>query len=119
MSKEYQRPNNILLKSNNESPYKEYEGNFFKRVKPYNNEENLIAISFKEDLDYKKITKEKILKDYELIYLVLNRYPMNNGKKVIKFGPNVILFLVKKNIFIIIMKKRKKKFWKFIIKIYY
>ena len=66
ISKEYQRPNNILLKSNNESPYKEYEGNFFKRVKPYNKEENLIAISFQEDLDYKKITKEKILKDYEL-----------------------------------------------------
>ena len=66
ISKVYQRPNNILLNSNIELEYKEYEGNFFKRVKPYNKEENLIAISFKEDLDYKKITKEKIIKDYEL-----------------------------------------------------
>ena len=66
ISKEYQRPNNDLIKSNNQSQYKEYEGSFFKRVKPYNKEENLIAISFKEDLDYKKITKEKLIKDYEL-----------------------------------------------------
>ena len=65
ISKEYQKPNN-LFKVNKESQYKEYEGNFFKRVKPYNKEENLIAISFIEDLEYKKITKENLIKDYEL-----------------------------------------------------
>ena len=65
ISKEYQQPNN-LFKDDKQSQYKEYEGNFFKRVKPYNKEENLIAISFKEDLDYKKITKENLIKDYEL-----------------------------------------------------
>ena len=65
ISKEYQKPN-ILFSSNKQSQYKEFEGNFFKRVKKYNKEENLISVSFLEDLEYKKITKEKLLKDYEL-----------------------------------------------------
>ena len=63
--KEYQKPNENI-RTKNENVYEEYEGNFFKRVKKINSEENLIVISFKDDLDYKKITKEKILKDYEI-----------------------------------------------------
>ena len=64
--KEYQKPNENV-NQNNENKYEEYEGDFFKRVKNYNKEENLIVISFKDDLEYKNITKEKILKDYNLI----------------------------------------------------
>ena len=65
ISKEYQKPN-TSFETNKDSEYKEFEGNFFKRVKKFNKEENLIAISFIEDLDYKKITKENLIKDYEL-----------------------------------------------------
>ena len=63
-SKEYQKPS--INTKNIESIYSEIEGNFFKRVKSYNKDENLIIISFKDDLDYRKITKEEILKNYEL-----------------------------------------------------
>ena len=65
-SKEYQKPNTNINSKNIESIYTEIEGNFFKRVKAYNKDENLIIISFKDDLEYKKITKEEILKNYEL-----------------------------------------------------
>ena len=63
--KEYQRPNQ-KLKKNLENKYKEIEGNFFKRVKNYGPGENLIVVSFKDDLEYKNITKKNILEDYEL-----------------------------------------------------
>ena len=64
ISKDYQKPD-ISLKSNINtiSEYKEINGNFFKRVKSYNNDQNLILISFKDDLNYKKISEEKIIKD--------------------------------------------------------
>ena len=62
MDKDYQRP----IKEEETSKFKEYEGSFLKRVKKYNNKENLVLISFIDDLEYKKITKEKILKDYSL-----------------------------------------------------
>ena len=63
IDKEFQKP-----KKKEISKYEEYEGNFLKRVKKYNNKENLVLISFLEDLEYKKINKEQIIKDYSLIY---------------------------------------------------
>ena len=65
-SKEYQKPSINLNSKNIELQYKEIEGNFFKRVKAYNTDENLVIVSFKDDLEYRKITKEEILKNYEL-----------------------------------------------------
>ena len=62
IDKDYQKPN----KKEENSKFKEYEGTFLKRVKKLNNKENLILISFIDDLEYKKISKEKILKDYIL-----------------------------------------------------
>ena len=59
--KEYQRPNQ-KLKKNLENKYKEIEGNFFKRVKNYGPGENLIVVSFKDDLEYKNITKKKYIR---------------------------------------------------------
>ena len=62
IDKDYQKPNKIKEKSE----FQEFEGTFLKRVKKYNNKENLILISFLEDLEYKKISKEKIIKDYSI-----------------------------------------------------
>ena len=62
IDKEYQKP--TIIKEI--SKYEEYDGTFFKRVKQYNNKENLVLISFKDDLEYKKISKEKIIEDYSL-----------------------------------------------------
>ena len=62
IDKEYQKP----IFKEKISKYEEYEGNFLKRVKKYNTKENLVLISFLEDLEYKKITKEQIVKDYSL-----------------------------------------------------
>lgn len=65
-SKDFQKPNPDIKSNNTQSELLEIEGNFFKRVKSYNKDENLIIISFKDDLDYRKITREEILKNYEL-----------------------------------------------------
>ena len=62
IDKEYQKPN----KKEENTKFKEFEGTFLKRVKKYNNKENLLLVSFLDDLEYKKISKEKILKDYSL-----------------------------------------------------
>ena len=64
IDKEYQKPTNITKEESSE--YKEYEGTFLKRVKNYNGSENLVLVSFLDDLSYKKITKEKIIEDYAL-----------------------------------------------------
>ena len=63
IDKDYQKPN----KPKEISEFQEYEGNFLKRVKKDNNTENLVLVSFLDDLEYKKISKEKIIKDYSLI----------------------------------------------------
>ena len=62
IDKVYQKPNN----AKDISKYQEFEGTFLKRVKKYNDKENLVLISFMDDLQYKKITKENIMKDYSL-----------------------------------------------------
>ena len=64
IDKEYQKPSNVIKDENSE--FKEYEGTFLKRVKNYNGSENLVLVSFLDDLLYKKITKEKIIEDYGL-----------------------------------------------------
>ena len=64
IDKEYQKPSNVIKDVN--SDFKEYEGTFLKRVKNYNGSENLVLVSFLDDLLYKKITKEKIIEDYGL-----------------------------------------------------
>ena len=62
IDKDYQKPN----KPKEISEFQEYEGNFLKRVKKDNNKENLVLVSFLDDLEYKKISKEKIIKDYSV-----------------------------------------------------
>ena len=64
IDKEYQKPTNVAKDTSSE--FKEYEGTFLKRVKNYNATENLVLVSFLDDLSYKKITKEKIIDDYAL-----------------------------------------------------
>lgn len=60
-SKDYQRP----LKDNDNNDYQEYDGSFLKRVKNYSEKENLVLISFKEDLSYRKINEESLIKEYK------------------------------------------------------
>ena len=69
IDKDYQKPTN----HKKISEYQEFEGTFFKRVKKYNDKENLIIISFLDDLEYKNITKEKIIEDYNLKENDINR----------------------------------------------
>ena len=65
IDKDYQKPNETK-EIKEISEYQEFEGNFLKRVKKDNNKENLVLVSFLDDLEYKKISKEKIIKDYSV-----------------------------------------------------
>ena len=58
----YQKP---LIDINN-NVFKSYDCSFLKRVKNLNENENLILITYIDDLEYRKLTNEELIKNLEL-----------------------------------------------------
>ena len=61
-SENYQKP--LINKNNN--IFKSYDCSFLKRVKNLNKNENLILITFIDDLEYRKLTNEELIKNLDL-----------------------------------------------------
>lgn len=61
ISKDFQKPSKFHIEQ-----FEKYDVSFLKRVKKYNSIQNLILISFIEDLFYKNITKQRLINDYSL-----------------------------------------------------